>query len=67
MDMLDRTVVDRAITSIGAIDHLVPTAAGDELACRGRITDLTTEQVEGSLYKLRAFVNVTRATGDNRL
>ncbi len=37
------------------------TAAGDELAWRGRITDLTTEQVERSLDKLRGYVNVARA------
>jgi NAD(P)-dependent dehydrogenase (short-subunit alcohol dehydrogenase family) len=61
MDMLDRTAVDQTITSIGAINHLVLTAAGDELACHGRITDLTTEQVERSLDKLRGYVNVTRA------
>jgi len=61
MDMLDRAAVDRTIASIGAIDHLVLTAAGDELACRGRITDLTTEQVERGLDKLRGYVNITRA------
>jgi NAD(P)-dependent dehydrogenase (short-subunit alcohol dehydrogenase family) len=61
MNMLDQAAVDRTIASIGAIDHLVLTAAGDELAWRGRITDLTTEQVERSLDKLRGYVNVTRA------
>jgi NADP-dependent 3-hydroxy acid dehydrogenase YdfG len=61
MNMLDPAAVDRAMTSVDAIDHLVLTAAGDELACRGRITDLTTEQVERSLDKLRGYVNVTRA------
>ncbi len=61
MNMLNQAVVDRTIASIGAIDHLVLTAAGDELAWRGRITDLTTEQVERSLDKLRGYVNVTRA------
>jgi NAD(P)-dependent dehydrogenase (short-subunit alcohol dehydrogenase family) len=61
MDMLDSAAVDRAIASIGAIDHLVLTAAGDELAWRGRIADLTNEQVEASLDKLRGYVNVTRA------
>ncbi len=61
MNMLDQAAVERTIASIGAIDHLVLTAAGDELAWRGRITDLTTEQVERSLDKLRGYVNVTRA------
>ena len=54
-------LVGRAIASIGAIDHLVLAAAGDELAWRGRITELTNEQVEHSLDKLRGYVNVTRA------
>jgi NAD(P)-dependent dehydrogenase (short-subunit alcohol dehydrogenase family) len=61
IDMLDRAAVDRTIASLGAIDHLVLAAAGDELAWRGRITDLTSEQVELSLDKLRGYVNVTRA------
>jgi hypothetical protein len=30
MNMLDRASVDRAMASIGAIDHLVLAAAGDE-------------------------------------
>lgn len=61
MNMLDQAAVDRTMASIGVIDHLVLTAAGDELAYRGRITELTTEQVERSLDKLRGYVNVTRA------
>jgi NADP-dependent 3-hydroxy acid dehydrogenase YdfG len=32
MNMLDQAAVERTIASIGAIDHLVLTAAGDELA-----------------------------------
>jgi NAD(P)-dependent dehydrogenase (short-subunit alcohol dehydrogenase family) len=61
MDMLDRAGVDRALASIGAIDHLVLTAVADELKQRARVTDITTEQVERSLDKLRGFVNVIRA------
>jgi NAD(P)-dependent dehydrogenase (short-subunit alcohol dehydrogenase family) len=61
MDMLDRAAVDSTIASIGAIDHLVLAAAGDELAWRARLTDLTNEQVEASLDKLRGYVNVARA------
>jgi len=49
------------MASIGAIDHLVLTAAGEELAYRGKITDLTDEDVERTFDKLRGFVNVTRA------
>jgi NAD(P)-dependent dehydrogenase (short-subunit alcohol dehydrogenase family) len=60
MDMLDQSAVDRTMASIGRIDHLVLAAAGDELACRSRIADLTTEQVERSLDKLRGYVNVVR-------
>jgi NAD(P)-dependent dehydrogenase (short-subunit alcohol dehydrogenase family) len=61
MDMLDRAAVDRTIASIGAIDHLVLTAVADELKQRAGITDITAEQVERSLDKLRGFVNVIRA------
>jgi len=61
MNMLDPAAVDRAIGSIGTIDHLVLTAVADELARTGRITELTTEQVERSFDKLRGFVNVARA------
>jgi NAD(P)-dependent dehydrogenase (short-subunit alcohol dehydrogenase family) len=61
MDMLDLPAVDRALGSIAGIDHLVLAAAGDELASRGRITSLTTDQVERSLDKLRGYVNVARA------
>jgi NAD(P)-dependent dehydrogenase (short-subunit alcohol dehydrogenase family) len=61
VDMLDRAAVERAMASIGTIDHLVLTAVGDEYALFGRLTDLTTEQVERSLDKLRGYVNVTRA------
>jgi NAD(P)-dependent dehydrogenase (short-subunit alcohol dehydrogenase family) len=61
MDMLDPRAVQSTMGSIGHLDHLVLSAAGDELACRGRITSLTTEQVERSLDKLRGYVNVVRA------
>jgi NAD(P)-dependent dehydrogenase (short-subunit alcohol dehydrogenase family) len=61
LDMLDRGSVDRAIAAIGPIDHLVLAAAGDELAWRARITELTDEQIERSLDKLRGYAYVTRA------
>jgi NAD(P)-dependent dehydrogenase (short-subunit alcohol dehydrogenase family) len=61
MDMLDPAAVDRALASIGGIDHLVLTAVGDEYALFGRLAELTSEQLERSFDKLRGFVNVTRA------
>ena len=61
MDMLDPAGVGRAMASIGAIDHLVLTAVGDEYALFGRLAELRSEQLERSLDKLRGFVNVTRA------
>lgn len=61
MDMLDEAAVGRTMSAIGSIDHLVLTAVGDEYAFFGPITDLTSEQVERSLDKLRGYVNVTRA------
>jgi NAD(P)-dependent dehydrogenase (short-subunit alcohol dehydrogenase family) len=61
LDMLDREAVDRTIKGLGPVDHLVLAAAGDELAWRAPITELSTEQVERSLDKLRGYVNVARA------
>ncbi|HTN87354.1 MAG TPA: SDR family NAD(P)-dependent oxidoreductase, partial [Sorangium sp.] len=61
MDMLDAAAVDRAMASIGGVDHLVLTAVADELASRAPIKELTAEQVERSFDKLRGFVNVLRA------
>jgi NAD(P)-dependent dehydrogenase (short-subunit alcohol dehydrogenase family) len=61
MDMLDPVAVGRAMASIGAIDHLVLTAVGDEYALFGRLAELRSEQLERSLDKLRGFVTVTRA------
>jgi NAD(P)-dependent dehydrogenase (short-subunit alcohol dehydrogenase family) len=61
MNMLDPGSVERAITSVGPIHHLVLAAAGNELACRGRIADLSSEQIERSFDKLRGYPNVMRA------
>jgi NAD(P)-dependent dehydrogenase (short-subunit alcohol dehydrogenase family) len=61
MDMLDSRAVDTAFARIEGIDHLVLTAVADELRSRASIRDLTADQVERSLDKLRGFVNVTRA------
>jgi NAD(P)-dependent dehydrogenase (short-subunit alcohol dehydrogenase family) len=65
MDMLDRPAVARVIASIGALDHLVLTAAAEENARRAPITELNVEQVERSLDKLRGFINVTQAAAPN--
>jgi NAD(P)-dependent dehydrogenase (short-subunit alcohol dehydrogenase family) len=61
MDMLDAAAVDRVISTIGTIDHLVLTAVDDELGSRAPIGAITHEQVERTFDKLRGFVNVTRA------
>jgi NAD(P)-dependent dehydrogenase (short-subunit alcohol dehydrogenase family) len=61
MDMLDPHAVERAFTSIGAIDHLVLTAVANEYQFFGPIMTLTSEQIERSLDKLRGFLNVVRA------
>jgi NAD(P)-dependent dehydrogenase (short-subunit alcohol dehydrogenase family) len=61
MDMLDSAAVDRAFGSIPTIDHLVLTAVADELKSRAPIAELTNEQLERSIDKLRGFVNVIRA------
>ncbi|HET6332602.1 MAG TPA: SDR family oxidoreductase [Polyangiales bacterium] len=61
MDMLDASAVDKVIGSIPTLDHLVLTAVADELASRAPIAQLTNEQFERSVDKLRGFVNVIRA------
>jgi NAD(P)-dependent dehydrogenase (short-subunit alcohol dehydrogenase family) len=61
MDMLDSAAVDAAMGSLDSLDHLVLTAVADELGSRAPIRELTNEQVERALDKLRGFVNVTRA------
>jgi NAD(P)-dependent dehydrogenase (short-subunit alcohol dehydrogenase family) len=60
-DMLDQAAIDSALTSIGTIDHLVLTAVANEYAFFAPIAEVTTEQIERSLDKLRGFVHVTRA------
>jgi NAD(P)-dependent dehydrogenase (short-subunit alcohol dehydrogenase family) len=61
MDMLDSSAVDKVIGSLPSLDHLVLTAVADELASRAPIAQLTNEQFERSVDKLRGFVNVIRA------
>lgn len=61
LDMLDSVTVDRAITSIDTIDHLVLTAIDREYDLFGDIESISSEQMEKSFDKLRGFINVTRA------
>jgi NAD(P)-dependent dehydrogenase (short-subunit alcohol dehydrogenase family) len=61
LDMVDRAMVDRAMTSIDTIDHLVLTAIDREYDLFGDIESISSEQMEKSFDKLRGFINVTRA------
>jgi NAD(P)-dependent dehydrogenase (short-subunit alcohol dehydrogenase family) len=61
LDMLDSVTVDRAITSIDTIDHLILTAIDREYALFSNLESISSEQVEKSFDKLRGFINVTRA------
>jgi NAD(P)-dependent dehydrogenase (short-subunit alcohol dehydrogenase family) len=61
MDMLDREGVEKTFGELGAVDHLVLTAVPNEYAFFGRLAELSDDQLELSLDKIRGFVNVTRA------
>jgi NAD(P)-dependent dehydrogenase (short-subunit alcohol dehydrogenase family) len=61
VDMLDEAAVTSSFGSIGRVDHLVLTAVSDENKRRAPIAELTTEQMERALDKLRGFFFVTRA------
>jgi NAD(P)-dependent dehydrogenase (short-subunit alcohol dehydrogenase family) len=61
LDMLDAEQAAQTLGSLERIDHLAMTAVANENRNRGRVTELTTEQVERSLDKLRGFANVSRA------
>jgi NAD(P)-dependent dehydrogenase (short-subunit alcohol dehydrogenase family) len=61
LDMVDRAMVDRAMTSIDTIDHLVLTAIDREYDLFGDIESISSEQMEKSFDKLRGFINMTRA------
>src|ERR1700730_5573180 len=61
LDMVDRAMVDRAMTSIATIDHLVLTAVDREYDLFGDVESISSEQMEKSFDKLRGFINVTRA------
>jgi NAD(P)-dependent dehydrogenase (short-subunit alcohol dehydrogenase family) len=61
VDMLDETAIAKMAKSVGSIDHLVLTAVADENKRRGPIADITTDQMERSLDKLRGFFFVVRS------
>lgn len=61
MDMLDADAVAGAFAAVGALDHLVLTAVGDEYALFGPVVELTDVQVERSFDKLRGFITIARA------
>jgi NAD(P)-dependent dehydrogenase (short-subunit alcohol dehydrogenase family) len=61
VDMLDEAAVTSLFASIGTVDHLVLTAVSDENKRRAPIAELTTEQMERALDKLRGFFFVARA------
>jgi NAD(P)-dependent dehydrogenase (short-subunit alcohol dehydrogenase family) len=61
VDMLDEAAITSTFASIGRVDHLVLTAASDENKRRAPIAELTTEQMERALDKLRGFFFATRA------
>jgi NAD(P)-dependent dehydrogenase (short-subunit alcohol dehydrogenase family) len=61
IDMLDETAVASSFASIGRVDHLVLTAVSDENKRRAPIAELTTEQMERALDKLRGFFFIARA------
>jgi NAD(P)-dependent dehydrogenase (short-subunit alcohol dehydrogenase family) len=65
VDMLDVAAVAKMAASVGPIDHLVLTAVADENKRRGRIAEITTDQMERSLDKLRGFFFITRAVSPN--
>jgi NAD(P)-dependent dehydrogenase (short-subunit alcohol dehydrogenase family) len=61
VNMLDEGEAGRLLSSIDTIDHLVLTAVADENKRRGRLTELTVEQMERSLDKFRGYFLVCRA------
>jgi NAD(P)-dependent dehydrogenase (short-subunit alcohol dehydrogenase family) len=61
VDMLDEPAVSKMVHAVGQIDHLVLTAVADENKRRGSVSEITTEQMERSLDKLRGFFFIVRA------
>lgn len=60
-NMLDAEGLGAAIGSAGAIDHLVLTAVADEIQRIGPLGQLSDEQMERSIDKLRGFFFAARA------
>jgi NAD(P)-dependent dehydrogenase (short-subunit alcohol dehydrogenase family) len=60
-DALDEHAVGEAFAALPRIDHLVLTAVADENKRRGPIAELTSDQMERSLDKLRGFFFAVRA------
>jgi NAD(P)-dependent dehydrogenase (short-subunit alcohol dehydrogenase family) len=61
LDMLDAAGVRVTFAKLGPVDHLVLTAVADENKRRGPVHELTDDQFERSVDKLRGFFHVVRA------
>jgi NAD(P)-dependent dehydrogenase (short-subunit alcohol dehydrogenase family) len=61
VDMTQESEVVQLFDQIGTLDHLVITAAANELDHRGRFTELTTEQAQRSFDKFWGHFYVARA------
>jgi NAD(P)-dependent dehydrogenase (short-subunit alcohol dehydrogenase family) len=61
LDMLDARGVGETFAKLGPVDHLVLTAVADENKRRSPVHELTDEQFERSMDKLRGFFHVVRA------
>lgn len=60
-DTLDERAIGQALSALPHIDHLILTAVADENNRRGPIAELTSDQMERSLDKLRGFFFSVRA------
>lgn len=60
-DMLDASAIRAAIASAGAIDHLVLTAVADEIPRIAPLSQLSLDQMDGSMGKLRGYFLATQA------
>jgi NAD(P)-dependent dehydrogenase (short-subunit alcohol dehydrogenase family) len=63
VDMLDEAAVAGLLSGIDTIDHLLLTAVANENKRRGRLSDLTVDQMERSFDKFRGYFLVARAAG----
>ena len=60
-DALDERAIGQALSALSHIDHLILTAVADENNHRGQIAELTSDQMERSLDKLRSYFFSVRA------